>query len=295
MVLNSLKEAFSCLKRYPFLLLSGIWVGCVVAAFGYCSVHGLEFYASTIGFFGVILFPFFVGASYEIINWGESSLSAYVRGGLWRYFAILIPGAFLAFFGAIGILIFSLVFTAFGGGQNAILMIVGVFWIFIPMVFFFFFYDTAAVLERKKGVFASLLHSVILVRSRPFLVIAFYFVCFILLFLVFMLSTFFISLFFAGSMTIDPSLDVNTLMNMTLEEQQALIGDEGMDIIIALYAVVAGLFTIILLPFKAYFYILHVEDVEEDDQEEMVDEEIIGEEMMQGGVYDEKGRWYKYS
>ncbi|NLO76986.1 MAG: hypothetical protein GX097_00585 [Methanomicrobiales archaeon] len=295
MVLNSLKEAFSCLKRYPFLLLSGIWVGCVVAAFGYCSVHGLEFYASTIGFFGVILFPFFVGASYEIINWGESSLSAYVRGGLWRYFALLIPGAFLAFFGAIGILIFSLVFTAFGGGQNALLMIVSVFWIFIPLIFFFFFYDAVAVLERKRGVFATLLQSVIFVRSHPFGVVGFYLVCFILLVVVFMVSTFFVSLFFAGSIAFDPSLDVNTLMNMTLEEQQALIGDDGMDIIVALYAVVAGLFTAILLPFKASFYLRHVEAVDDDNQEEMIGGEIIDEEMMEGGVYDEKGRWYKYS
>lgn len=297
MVLNSLKEAFSCLKRYPFLLLSGIWVGCVVAAFGYCSVHGLEFYASTIGFFGVILFPFFVGASYETINWNDGSLSAYAGGGLSRYFAILIPGAFLAFFGAIGIMIFSLALTAFGGGQNAILVVIGVFWILIPMVFFFFFYDTAAVLDDKKGVFASLLQSVIFIRSRLFKVIVFYCACFFLMLVLFMVSSFIVSFFFAGSMAFDPSMDVNTLMNMTMEEQQALIGEDGMDIIIGLYAVVMGLFTAILIPFKAVFYRRHVPvpGVVEIKQEGMMQEEMTQDEILEEGVYDEKGRWYKYS
>ncbi len=290
MVLQSLREAFGCLIRYPLILLSGVWVGCVVAAFGYCSFHGLEFYASTIGFFGVIVFPFFVGACYEIISQNNGSLSAFAAGGISRYFEILIPGAFLAFFGAIGIMIFSLAFAVFGGGQNAILMVVSIFWIFIPLIFFFFFYDTAMVLDGMRGVFASLLRSVQVVRASPFRAVAFYCVCFILLLVLFMVSTFIVSIFFAGSMVFDPSLDVNTLLNMTMEEQQALFGEDGMDIIIALYAVVAGFFTAILLPFKAVFYRRHEQAAEEKYLKEMIDEE-----MMEDGVYDEKGRWYKYS
>ncbi len=285
--------------RYPLLLLSGVWVGCVVAALGYCIISGLDFYAGTIGFFGAIGLPFFVGASNELIYRSEGSLSAYAAGGISRYFTILIPGAFLVFLGGIGMMLLTLIFAVFGGGQNAILMVISVFWIFIPMVFFFFFYDTAAVLEEKK-VFSSLLRSAEFVRSRPFRVIGFYFTSFILLVVLFMVSTFIVSLFFAGSMVIDPSLDANALFNMTVEEQQALIGEDGMNIVIALYGVVTGLFTVIFLPFKAVFYRRHVQGIAEQKQEGMMQEGVVQEGMrqegtLQEGVYDEKGRWYKYS
>lgn len=284
MVLHSLRETFSSIIRYPLLLLSGIWVGCVIAALEYCIFNGLDFYAEAIGFFGVIVLPFFVGASYEMIRREDGSVSVYGAGALSRYFAVLLPGAFVTFIGAIAVMILTIVLTAVGGGQDEVLIVMGVFWIFIPLLFFFFFYDTAAVLEEKK-VFASLLRSVEFVRSRPFEVIAFYCACFIILMVLFVAGAFIGSIILAGSMVFDPSLDVNTLLNMTVEEQQTLIGEDGLSLIIALYAVVTGLFTAILIPFKAAFYRRHVQGIAERKQEGMVQE----------GVYDEKGRWYKYS
>lgn len=284
MVVHSLRESFRSIRRYPLVLFSGVWVGCILAAVEYCIFTGLDFYGETIGFFGAILFPFFVGASYEMIRRDDGSPALYVAGGLSRYFAVLLPGAFLTFFGGIAAMGLAVVMAAVGGGNDETLMIVGVFWIFIPLMFFFFFYDTAAVLEEKK-VFASLARSMAFVRSKPFEVIGFYLACFILLIVLFVAGAFIGSVFLAGSMVFDPSLDVNSLLNMTAEEQQALIGEEGMTLVIVLYAVVAGIFTAILLPFKAAFYQRHVQgvtDVREDG-------------LPQGGVYDEKGRWYKYS
>lgn len=181
-------------------------------------------------------------------------------------------------------MIVTVLLATFGGGNDDTLMVVGIFWIFIPLMFFFFFYDTAAVFEEKK-VFTSLLRSAAFVRSRPFEVIAFYCGCFILLIALFVVSAFLGSIFLAGSMVFDPSLDVNTLLNMTVEEQQNLIGEEGMNLIIVLYAVVTGIFSAILLPFKAAFYRRYVQAVPEANSDKKVQE----------GVYDEKGRWYKYS
>ncbi len=283
MVFQSLREAFRCIIRYPLILLSGVWAGCAVGAFEYCLFNGLDFYGETIGFFGLIILPFFVGASYEMIRRDDGSLSAYRAGGISRYFAVLLPGAFVTFFGAIAALILTVILGAIGGEQGEILVFAGVFWIFIPLVFFFFFYDTAAVLEEKK-VFTSLLRSVEFVRSRPFEVMAFYCACFILLIVLFVAVAFIGSIFLAGSMVFDPSLDVNALLNMTVEEQQNLLGEEGMSLIIVLYAVVTGIFTVILLPFKAVFYRRHVVGISEKKQEAKIEE----------GVYDEKGRWYKY-
>ncbi|KAF1077875.1 hypothetical protein [Methanogenium sp. MK-MG] len=283
MVFQSFREAFRCIVRYPLILLSGIWAGCAVAAAEYCIFNGLVFYGEIIGFFGVIAFPFFIGASYEMIRRDDRSLSAFCAGGLSRYFAVLLPGAFVTFVGAIAAFILTVILAAVGGGQDGVLMIMGVFWIFIPILFFFFFYDTAAVLEEKK-VFASLQWSMVFVRSRPFEVMAFYCACFVLLIVLFVASAFIGSIFLAGSMVFDPSLDVNALLNMTVEEQQALIGEEGMSLIIVLYAVVTGIFTAILLPFKAAFYRRHVASVSEKTEEAKKEE----------GVYDEKGRWYKY-
>ncbi|MDE4907559.1 hypothetical protein L0665_02890 [Methanogenium marinum] len=288
MVFQSLKEAFRCILRYPLILLSGVWVGCSVAALEYCVFNGLNFYAETIGFFAIIIFPFFVGSSYEMIYREDGALSAFWTGGISRYFAVLLPGVFVTFIGSVAAFILTIILAAIGGGQDDMLMIMGVFWIFIPIVFFFFFYDTAVVLEDKK-VFASLLRSLQFVRSRPFEVIAFYCACFILLIVLFIASAFIGSVFLAGSMVFDPSLDVNTLLNMTVEEQQALIGEDGLSLIIALYAVVAGIFTAILLPLKAVFYQRHVQGISEEKQEEE-----IQEAENKGGVYDEKGRWYKY-
>ena len=284
MVVHSLKESLRSIGRYPLILLSGVWVGCIVAAVEYCMFNGLDFYGETIGFFGLILFPFFVGASYEMIRREDGTLSAFGAGGISRYFAVLLPGAFLAFVGSIAVMIVTLVLAALGGGNDEILMIMGVFWIFIPLTFFFFFYDAVAVFEEKK-VFESLMRSVVFVRSRPFEVIGFYLACFILLIVLFVAGAFIGSIFLAGSMVVDPTLDVNALLNMTVEEQQNLIGEEGMNLIIVLYAVVAGIFTAILLPFKAAFFRRHVEGISD----------ACPDGVRQDGVYDEKGRWYKYS
>lgn len=246
--------------------------------------NGLDFYAEILGFFGIIAFPFFVGASFEMIRREDGSISAYVGGGISQYFSILLPGAFLVFAGSAAALILTVLMGVFGGGNDEILMVVGIFWIFIPLTFFFFFYDTAAVFEEKK-VFASLLRSVVFVRAKPFEVIGFYCACVIILIVLFVASAFLGSVFLAGSMVFDPSLDVNTLLNMTVEEQQMLIGEDGMTLIIVLYAIVTGIFTAILLPFKAAFFRRHVQEVSETKQEG----------KKQEGVYDEKGRWYKYS
>ena len=125
----------------------------------------------------------------------------------------------------------------------------------------------------------------VFVRAKPFEVIGFYCACVIILIVLFVASAFLGSVFLAGSMVFDPSLDVNTLLNMTVEEQQMLIGEDGMTLIIVLYAIVTGIFTAILLPFKAAFFRRHVQEVSETKQEG----------KKQEGVYDEKGRWYKYS
>ncbi|WP_062400025.1 hypothetical protein [Methanogenium cariaci] len=84
MVLNSLRETFSYILRYPpLILLSGIWAGCIVSAVEYCMFNGLDFYGESIGFFGVIAFPFFIGgASYEMIRRDDRSLTAFCAGGV---------------------------------------------------------------------------------------------------------------------------------------------------------------------------------------------------------------------
>ena len=149
MVMNSLRDSLRSIGRYPLLLLSGLWSGCVVAAVEYCMFNGLDFYAEILGFFGIIAFPFFVGASFEMIRREDGSISAYVVGGISQYFSILLPGAFLVFAGSAAALILTVLMGVFGGGNDEILMVVGIFWIFIPLTFFFFFYDTAAVFEEE--------------------------------------------------------------------------------------------------------------------------------------------------
>ena len=84
MVLHSLRETFSYISRYPLILLSGVWAGCAVAALEYCVFNGLDFYAEIIGFFGIIILPFFVGASYEMIRRDDRSLSVFSTGSLSR-------------------------------------------------------------------------------------------------------------------------------------------------------------------------------------------------------------------
>ena len=84
-------------------------------------------------------------------------------------------------------------------------------------------------------------------------------------------------------MAFDESLTVNEVLNMTPEEQEALIGEDALFWLTILYSVGISLFTAVFIPYKAAFYLGLMGGLQKSG---------IGEQQ---GVYDEKGRWYKYS
>ncbi|MBT8507853.1 hypothetical protein AZH53_05430 [Methanomicrobiaceae archaeon CYW5] len=282
MAFQSLRGGFQSIRRYPVILLAGLAAGIPLVLTEYFMYSGLIWYGEAAAFFGALLLPFFVAASLGVIREGDGSLGAYFREGRNHYFRVLLPGIFIAVLALVSGFIVMTVLGMVTGGADPEFGAFGFFWVAVPLAFFFFLYDTAAVFGDLK-LFASLSRSAQVVLARPFEVFKFIMVS-VLLGVVIIFGLLIIgSVFLAGSMSFDETLTTSEVLNMTPEEQEALIGEEALFWFTIIYAFGVGLFTAVFIPFKAAFYQQFAEGL------------VLPGPSQEQGVYDEKGRWYKYS
>jgi hypothetical protein len=284
MAFQSLREGFLSIRRYPVILLAGVAAGIPIALTEYFMYSGMMHYGEASAFFGVLILPFFIAAGLGVIREGDGSLRSYFSQGAKHYFRVLLPGAFIGVLALVSAFLVMSVLTMAGGGADPAFAAYGFLWVAVPLAFFFFWYDTAAVFEDMK-LFSSLSRSAQFVLARPFQVLKFIMVN-VLLGVVIIFGLLIIgSVFFAGSMSFDESLTVDELLNMTPEEQEALIGEDVLFWFTIIYSIGVGLFTAIFIPYKAAFYLRFADKLPPSG---------FGESQ-NIGVYDEKGRWYKYS
>ncbi|NYT04785.1 MAG: hypothetical protein GKC04_00210 [Methanomicrobiales archaeon] len=277
MALHSLKEAIRLLKTMPVLWLTGIAAGSLAAAEILLSVWGDPFYAERIWLLQILVLPFFVAGGYGVIRGGKTGISAYIQQGFAHYFQVLLPGILIFLAGILTVFLVLIPLTLAGiSGDIATLTFVSA-GVMIPILFFTFFYDTAAVMEDRK-VFESLLRSVEFVFANPARVIIFFLSALAVFVAIGFAGMIVLAFALAGQLEPLTAMDQSQLESLGAMDLTALLGTNGILMAAAVYGAVVMLFTALLYPFKAVFYLSHTRAIP----------------AAPAGEYDEKGRWFKY-
>jgi hypothetical protein len=283
MAITELKEAITLLKRMPSLWIPGIVGGILAAALWVTfNLSGTFFASRLLVIFGLVLLLFTTGMLVVIRN-NEGDLRTMLAGGIRYYFRVLLP-QLIIIFGVM--LIFTLVMVTFGliGASSDISMVIALtFGFMIPTVLLTFFYDTAAVFEERK-VFESIRRSIQLVMTHINDVIAFLFVCAVIIVgiivMLMIVWSIFLSIFLYDKL--EPiSANETQLQTFTSDQFIALIGPEGMWITAIILFIGVFLLVPLLYSYKACFFRKLARGAT-----------IIQQQT--NGEYDSKGRWYKY-
>ncbi|WOF15408.1 hypothetical protein F1737_01260 [Methanoplanus sp. FWC-SCC4] len=286
MAFQSLSESFKIL-RHPVIWIAGLLCGLVAGIQIYFGLSGgaAAFYAERISIFWMIVYPFFIAATYGAIKSDDYSLKGYFSSGYAGYFRVLLPTVLIMTF----VMIVAFVMAtpaAISGVLDPLMVAFSLFFVILPLFFFAFFYDTAAVFDDLK-VFECIKKSFVGTFAKPFLVLQFFFV----LILIFLVIGAGFMMIWTGILAdqFEPLLlmsqDELNQMAENPESLVALLGDYGLKMTALMYFLGVFVFITILLPYKAVFYKNHISEAK-------IELNIPETEQ---GEYDEKGRWYKYS
>jgi hypothetical protein len=280
MAITELKEAIILLKRMPSLWIPGIVGGILAAALWVTlNLSGTFFASRLLVIFGLVLLLFTTGMLVIIRN-NEGDLRTLLAGGIRYYFRVLLP-QLIIIFGVM--LIFTLVMVTFSliGPSSDISMVTAItFGFMIPTVLLTFFYDTAAVFEERK-VFESIRRSIQMVMTHINDVIAFIFVCAVIIVGINVMLMIVWEAFLYDKLEPITRYNETQLQTFTPDQLIALIGPGGMWITAIILFIGVFLLIPLLYTYKACFFRKLARGAS------IIQQQATGE-------YDNKGRWYKY-
>lgn len=273
MAFNSLKGAAGLL-RHPIIWSVGLVMGALAVLDLVIPVYGGTFYTEPLALLQLLIIPFLAGGIYGAIKGETFSAGEFLRSGKTYYFKILIPGLIIFFAVVLTVFLLMIPLTLMGAGAASIggSLILGV---LISIVFFTYFYDTVAVFE-ETNVFESIRRSIEFVMNNLGSAILFYLANIVVLVALGFAGLFAWSFLLMDKLEPLTRMSPTELQTMMPQDILGLIGTEGVWITAGVYAVVIVLFSTFMYAYKASFFRNHA----------------IG--TLQQGVYDEKGRWFKY-
>ena len=273
MFIEALRESL----RYPVIWVAGAAFAAFEAGRLVLALGGDEFFAPRLLVLGTLVLPFLLAGVYGTLREADPSFRRFLAAGVAGYFRVLLPGLVAAFAGALAALVVFVPLSLITGTTAPGLAAPAVLAVMLAVGIVFVFYDTAACFE-DRGVFASLRRSAELVAARPGATLAF------VLTIVAVLAVTGFALSVAWTAVLFDRLE--PLATMTPEELAALgsggftamAGPDG----IALGAICYGLFVmlsfVLATTYKARVFRALADETPAEAQ----------------GVYDEKGRWYRY-
>jgi hypothetical protein len=280
MAITELKEAIILLKRLPSLWIPGIVGGILAAALWVTfNLSGTFFASRLLVISGLVLLLFTTGMLVIIRN-NEGDIRTMLAGGIRYYFRVLLP-QLIIIFGVM--LVFTLVMVTFSliGPSSDISMVTALtFGFMIPIVLLTFFYDTAAVFEERK-VFESIRRSIQLVMMHINNVIAFIFVCAVIIVGINIMLMIVWEAFLYDKLEPITRYNETQLQTFTPDQLIALIGPGGMWITAIILFIGVFLLIPLLYTYKACFFRKLARGAT------IIQQQATGE-------YDSKGRWYKY-
>lgn len=279
MLAIALGQALSAMVRKPMLWIAGIFLGLFSLANLVIEVSGGSFLAGRLWIIGIIIFPLFLAGLLYLIRDDNAGFSSFFREGAKRYFRVLLPTLIIVFAAllTIGVIIASLFLIGISAGSGV--LIIPLFGVIVPFIFFTLFYDTVAVWEDTRA-FESIRRSVELVLTNPAPVIGF---CIVSLVVCGGIGVV-ILMIWTGLLydRLAPVASWNTtqIQQITPEYLVTMLGPEGIWISGILLAAGIIILTTFFYTFKGYMY------------RQLVSASPLTGHI--GGEYDEKGRWYKY-
>jgi hypothetical protein len=278
MIVPALREALGLLRTFPVIWLNGIVWGAVIGTTIILTLSAESFIMERISILMLIVMPLFIAGTYGVIKTQDGSLASFFRSGLKYYFNIILPSVIIFFAWVLTLFLIAITLALLGISQDSAVMVMVMFGVSLPIVFFTFFYDTAAVFEDQK-VFDSIKRSIEIVLSHPGKVIMFYLALLGLFFIVYLLVNIGLIVFLSGEIEPLISLNQSEIAAMTMDDWQELLGERGVWIIALILGIAETVFVSLLYSFKATFY-------------RMITEEKTS--YLPSGEYDEKGRWYRF-
>jgi hypothetical protein len=283
MAIAELKEALILLKRMPLLWIPGIIGGLLAAALWVIfNLAGTFFASRLLVISGLVLLVFTTGMLVIIRN-DEGDIRAMLAGGLKYYFRVLLPQLVIIFGVMIIVILAIITFGLFGATSDISMVTALSIGFMIPTVILTFFYDTAAVFEDRR-VFESLQRSIQLVFSHINDVVAFLFVCAVIIVgiivMLMIVWSMFLSIFLYDKL--EPiSHNETQLQAFTSEQFIAFIGPEGMWITAIILFIGVFLFIPLFYSYKACIF-------------KKLARGVVITQQPTTGEYDKKGRYYKY-
>jgi hypothetical protein len=278
MIVPALREALGLLRTFPVIWLNGIVWGAVIGTTIILTLSAESFIMERISILMLIIMPLFIAGTYGVIKTQDGSLASFFRSGLKYYFNIILPSVIIFFAWVLTLFLIAITLALLGISQDSAVMVMVMFGVSLPIVFFTFFYDTAAVFEDQK-VFDSIKRSIEIVLSHPGKVIMFYLALLGLFFIVYLLVNIGLIVFLSGEIEPLISLNQSEIAAMTMDDWRELLGERGVWIIALILGIAETVFVSLLYSFKATFY-------------RMITEEKTS--YLPSGEYDEKGRWYRF-
>ncbi|NLX48660.1 MAG: hypothetical protein GXY82_02055 [Methanospirillum sp.] len=273
MLVEAFRESFG----HPEVWLAGVIFGALDAIQLMLSFQGETFISVRLRVLVYLVLPFLLAGAYGVLGARQSSVRLFAAEGVRHYFRVLLPGLVVGF----GVLLLALVLIlAIAIGGTAVspgLLSVASAAVLIPVAFVFFLYDTAAVIE-SLGVFASLRRSATLVLACPGRVVASVIMILFALLSAGLLVSLGWTLLFFDRLEPLASISVEEAASFTIPDLAGMVGPEGVALLIVLY----GLFVVFAFVLVASCKARLFEDLANKAPPEPE------------GVYDEKGRYYRY-
>ncbi|MDD1708410.1 MAG: hypothetical protein LUQ33_04475 [Methanoregulaceae archaeon] len=276
MVTTSLRSAIGLL-RSPAAWLPGLALGGIAATFVVTQYFLGLFIAERLLIILLVLMPFFMAGLLGMVKTGETGIQSFLSGGISGYFRLLLPSLLILFAIIVTTFLLLIPLLALGiGGQALVFMVLTC---GLSILFFTFFYDTAAVFEVKT-VFESIRRSVEFVIRTTHSCMIFYLTSLVIGCAIALVTLLFWTVSLYDRLVTISSLTAEEMQTFTLEQLNALLGQDGIIITALFFFAGIALSFSLLYAFKAFFY-RHYTGMDETQKELQ-------------GEYDSKGRYYKY-
>lgn len=277
MIREAFFEAFGLLKALPLLWIGGLAIGAVSVGDILLGEAGPAF-SGSLQLLSLLLFPFIIAGSYGIIREKNGDITTFLRYATGYYFRVLLPLIIIVFAALVTIFLVMIPIAIMGGTPTADMIFFIALGVTIPIMLLTYFYDCFAVFSDEKIV-DSIRSSITIVLYQAWKVLLFIVVNSVVLgTLLFGLAFVWMGLLWEKMSEI-AAMDPEVISTMSGEEVMALLGPDALfatAVILFIWALIATPFT---LAFKAAFF------------QRLGEMPVIEQQV---GVYDEKGRWYKY-
>jgi len=270
-------EALRDSVRFPAIWLAGAAYAALDALQLVLTLQGETFFSVRLLVLEYLALPFLLAGAYGVLREADSSPRRLVTEGVKNYFRVLLPALVVGFAAVILLLALLAPLSLVGSAVTTDLAAGATIAVMIPVAVFLSLYDTAACFE-ELGVFASLRRSVSLVLAHIWEVVVFLLTTAAVLFAFgFVLAVAWTTILYNQ---LEPlaSMPAGELATFGPAQFAAMIGPVG----IALSAIFYGAFILFAFVFASTYKVQVFRSVADATPVEPQ------------GVYDEKGRYYKY-